>query len=351
MKPLGSKFKPAAWAAVLAVLCAPAAKANNTQTVNGSDVPLDLTTITAFTPLFVQTQCTAVAGGTGNCDQFGAVTAGNAGGTTIIYLGGTEAPNGYFNNPDMMPVLNLDVWSGGIAGAAWNNAAPFSSGLMSWDRSDGSSYFAGLTLAWTGYADAAANPTMPMGAPLMPGGAESVREEWVDQTVVSWVETLDALGNTTHVQNFRNRLSWMGSDVATSWAHVDQRWEQLLMLDPNGLAFEASRQTIQQAFAVGSPTGATTDPDGIAPAGTGQTGQIGVDPAGWNNTTGVAQLVTQDVEGWFYSCLSCDSQNRLVIAFTPMFQPITFMPFDPLWINVPSISHGASGGNMTAFGF
>ncbi len=351
MKSPGSQFKAAAWAAIVAALCVPVAEANNTQTVNSSEVPLDITTIAAFTPLFVQTQCTAAIGGTGNCNDRGASATGNAAGTTIVFNSGSTAPNNqYFNNPDMMPVLNLNTWSGGISNAAWNNAAPFSSGLMSWDRSDGSSYFAGLDIAWTGYSDAYANGQIPMGAPVMPGGAESVREEWVDQTVVSWTETLDALNNPSLVGNFRTRLAWLGSDVATSWAYTDQRFEQDLRLAPNGgAAFEASRQTIQQAFAVASPTGATTDPTGAASGGA--VGEIGVDPAGWAGASGLGQLVTQDIEGWFYSCLSCDPTTGAQRSFTPVFQEITFMPFDAFWIDVPSISHGRSEGTIKNFGF
>jgi hypothetical protein len=310
------------------------AEANNTQTINSSEVPLDITTITAFTPLFVQNQCTATTGSTGDCSVWGSQVVTNAGGGTS-----------YFNNPELIPVLNGDVWSGGIQNSGWSNTEPFSSGLMSWDRSDGSSYFAGLDVSWTGYSDAEANPVLPMGVPSMPNGSESVREEWIDQTIIAWTETLDEFGDTTQVGNFRSRLSWMGSDVTTSWAHIDQRWEEMIMLDPNGLAFEASRQTMQTAFAVGAPTGADPDPT------VGVEGVIGVDPAGWPNSSGVGQLITQDVEGWFSSCLSCDPEGTLRVAFTPMFQPMTFMPFDPFWIDVPSISHGRSEGTVQNFGF
>jgi len=336
----GGKLKPALWAAIIAVLCAPVAnvasvaEANNTQTINSSDGPLDTTIVAAFTPSFVQTQCSAMTGATGNCSAWGTMA------TTAASSGG-----GFFNNSNVMPVLNFDVWSGGIASSGWKNQQPFSSGLMSWDRSDGSSYFAGLDVSWTGYSDAANNPTRPMGVPVMPNGAESVREQWVDQTIISWTETLDNLGDPTQIGNFRSRLSWMGSDVATSWAHIDQRWETLVKLDPNGLAFNASRQTMQSAFAVGAPTGANPDPN------VGVSGEIGVNPAGWPDSSGIGQLITQDVAGWFTSCISCDPQGTLRAAFTPMAQSLTFMPFDAFWINVPSISHGSSSGNTIAAGF
>jgi hypothetical protein len=335
------------------------AMANNTQTINTSEAYVNVGVAAAFVPEFVTADCTAAIGSTGNCNDHGAVAAGNAAGTTIIFTnapGGTEANGGYFNNGDMMPVLTLDVWSGGIQHAAWKNDPPFSSGLMSWDRSDGSSYFAGLQISWTGYSDAAAGHSeFPMGAPILPGGAESVREEWVDQTIVGYVESLDGSGNSNYDQNFRSQLSWIGTGLgvgseATTYAHIDQRLEQDLTLDDNGLAFEASRQTLQTAFALNSNTGYSTDPEGGAAGGSGIEGAIDADPAGFTGTSGIGQLVTQDIEGWFYSCLNCDSSlNSVSHAFTPFETSLTFMPYTNTWRDLPSISHGASGGNLSSY--
>ena len=315
------------------------AMANNTQTVNSSEGYVDLSIAAAFVPEFVTADCSSPIGGnTGNCNDHGAVAAGNAAGTTIVFAGGgTEANAGVFANPDMIVVLDNAVWTAGVQHSAWTNAAPFSSGLMSFDRSDGSSYFAGLTNAWTGYDDAAAKGEFAMGAPIMSDGSEAVREEWVDQTVVGYIEsrTTPITGGINYEQNFRSQLSWVGSNVATAAAHIDQRLEQDLSLDDGGLAFEASRQTLQTAFAVDSGPNATTDVE----IGEGST-------AGG----GIGQLVTQDVEGWFYSCLNCDSTTNAVShAFTPFETSLTFMPYTNTWRDLPSISHGASGGNLSTY--
>ncbi len=351
-----NKHLPIAVGVAAALTLAGTAGANNTQTINNSQGYVDLAVASAFVPAFLTDHCTSPIGSNGgNCDDWGAIAAGNAAGTTIVLgNGSTMASSGFFNNPDMMPVLNTAVWAAGIENAAWNNAAPFSSGLMSFDRSDGSSYFAGLDLAWTGYTDAALSSVgLPMGAPVLPNGGESVREEWVDQTVVGYVESLDALDNPNLEQNFRSQLSWIGAALPgtnSTYAHIDQRLEQDLTLEDNGFAFAASRQTLQSVFAVSSNTGGTTDPTGLGAGGSGVSGSLNAEPAGFTGTSGFGQLVTQDVEGWFYSCLNCDSTlNNVSHAFTPMEQGLTFMPYSNTWRDLPSISHGVSGGNITAF--
>ncbi len=348
-----NKHLPIAVGVAAAITLAGTAGANNTQTINNSQGYVDLAVASAFVPAFLTDNCTSPIGSSGgNCDDWGAIAAGNAAGTTIVLgSGATMAAAGYFNNADMMPVLNTAVWAAGIENAAWNNAAPFSSGLASFDRPDGSSYFAGLDLAWTGYASAANGIVgLPMGAPVMANGGESVRDQWVDQTVVGYIESLDALDNPNLEQNFRSQLSWIGAALPgtnSTFAHIDQRLEQDLTLQDNGFAFAASRQTLQSVFAVNSATGATTDPTGISSGGSGSPGSLNKGPAG---TSGFAQLVTQDVEGWFYSCLNCDSTvNNVSHAFTPMEQGLTFMPYSSTWRDLPSISHGQSGGNITAF--
>ncbi len=340
------------------------AMANNTQTINQSEGYVDLSIAAAFIPEFVSVDCTTALGSTGgNCNDHGAVAAANAAGTTIVFAGGgSEANAGYFNNADMMPVLNMDTWSGGIQHAAWKNAPPFSSGLMGFDRSDSSSYFAGLDLGWTGYSKPGSGrgSEIPMGAPIMPGGSESARDQWVDQTIVGYVQSLTAPGTGTvnYEQNFRSQLSWMGTSlpgIASTFAHIDQRLEQDLTLTDTPRAFEASRQTLQTAFAVNSRTGATTDPEGgQAGAGSGVEGAIGLEsnlPPGKTvvetqaqaDTEGIGQLVTQDIEGWFYSCLNCDSTaNNVSHAFTPFETHLSFMPYTNTWRDLPSISHGGA---------
>jgi hypothetical protein len=330
-----------------------AALANNTQTINNSQLYVDPTIAEGFMPSFLSEHCTSVIDGTlGSCRDWGATAAGSAAGTTIVFVdGGTEANRGYFNNPSLMPVLDTNVWANGIRHSGWNNQSPFSSGLMSWDRASGMAYFAGLDISWSGYADAAnGRGDIPMGAPLM-GGSESLREQWVDQVVVGYIESLDASGNSNLEQNFRNQLSWVsdilpGPDI--TYAHLDQRLEQGLILDDNGLAFDASWQTMQSVFAVNSNTGATTDPSGVGPGGSGLFGSLRTNPLGFEGTSGLAQLVSQDVQGWLFSCLNCDSSlNAVSHAFTPFENSLTFMPYGNSWRDLPSISHGASGANMT----
>jgi len=211
-----------------AVAIGGAAMANNTQTINSSQAYVDPAIAAGFVPAFLTDECTAFIGTqVGDCSDWGAIAAGNAAGTTIVLAsGGTEANAGYFNNPQMMPVLDAGTWAGGIQHAGWDNASPFSSGLMSWDRTDGSSYFAGLDVSWTGYSDAAnGRGEIPMGAPQM-GGAESARDEWVDQTVVGYIESLDAASASNLDQNFRSQLSWIGQTLPgalSTYAHIDQR--------------------------------------------------------------------------------------------------------------------------------
>lgn len=348
------------------------ALANNTQTVNSSEGYVAPEIATAFIPEFVSGDCTAAlgystttAGGTvaGDCNGHGTVAAANAAfGSGAYNISPTETTAGYFDNPDMMPILNLAVWTGGISSAAWKNAAPFSSGLMSWgmhgvmDRADGSSYFAGLTYGWTGYSDAAANPEVPMGAPIMAGGSESARDQWVDQTVVGYITSMKTAGSTNpadlnYIQNFRSQLSFETMDIS----HIDQRLEQDLGLNDGtstggnaGAAFEASRQTLQTAFAVNS------DANGVNEGFISISGGAGGGPAGATignaANQGIGQLVTQDVEGWFYSCLNCDTTTPGVHAFTPTHVNLTFMPYTSGWNVAPSISHGVSGGNGPAPG-
>lgn len=186
------------------------------------------------------------------------------------------------------------------------------------------------------------DPFNPMGDPVW-GVAQN--DGWIDQTVVGYIESLDAEGKANLQQNMRSqvnhRVAPPGSvdpqfpqDVSGWWvANVDQRMEQDLTLADGGLAFEASRQTLQMAFAADQIDYLT----GVVPQSNTVNGRIG-------------QLVTQDIEGWFYSCLNCDStSNGVSHAFTPQTQNVTFMPYSNTWRDLPSISHGASGGNLSAY--
>ncbi len=155
----------------------------------------------------------------------------------------------------------------------------------------------------------------------------NAREQWIDQVVVGYIESFDDPNNPTASllkQNFRTQMNFDPQDVLlAARTFTDSRIEQDVTL--GGSAFHAARQTMQQAFAATSTEVVTFG-------------------------TTMGQLVTQDVEGWFYSCLNCDSVgNTLSHAFTPVDLNLTFMPYTNTWRDLPSISHGASGGNLSAF--
>ncbi len=152
------------------------------------------------------------------------------------------------------------------------------------------------------------------------------RDQWISQVVTGYVEAWASLGGSRNfTQNLRSQMVYEpgGPLTAATLALTDFRLEQSVELGQN--AFEASRQTFQTAMAT-----AGTDAGGTA--------------------TQWGQLVSQDVIGYFYSCLNCDSAaNTVAHAFTPMDLGLTFMPYQTAWRGLPSIGHGASGGNLTAF--
>ena len=323
-----------------AVAFAGVASANNTQTIMSSEAYVPLSIASGFVPEFVTQDCTSggatgigVVGNTGNCNGHGAVAASAAAGVDI-----GEGLPGYFNNPDMMPVFNTTVFNVGMEHSGYANIAPFASGLFR--RSQGgavggrSNYFTGLMNAWTGLDEALTAGDKPMGVGTL-AGDHTERELWIDQTVVGYVMSLDANGDSNYDQNFRAQLSWDGADLATSLAHIDQRLEQDLTLQDGGTPFEASKQTLQMAFAAASDTGATTNPDAL-PGGAANLGAGG--------SRSVAQLVTQDVEGWFFSCIGCDTPELGTTghAFEPADQQYTFMPYTTTWNSVPTITHAPS---------
>ncbi|MBI5137532.1 MAG: hypothetical protein HZA24_09425 [Nitrospirae bacterium] len=150
------------------------------------------------------------------------------------------------------------------------------------------------------------------------------RDQWVDQVVAGYVAALPALGGDANfAQNFRSQMAMAGSSLnALTEVATDQRTEQVVAL--GGTAFEGSRQTFQQATAA------------LSAAGFGS-----LQGSNWG------QLVTQDVEGWLYTCINCDSSgNNVSHAFTPIDMGMSFMPYTNTWRSLPSIAHGASGGNL-----
>ncbi|MBI5137724.1 MAG: hypothetical protein HZA24_10390 [Nitrospirae bacterium] len=83
-------------------------------------------------------------------------------------------------------------------------------------------------------------------------------------------------------------------------------------------------------------------------SGVGHVG--GMNPDGTWNRNGLMFLTAQDVTGFFSSCLNCDSRvNGTEHIFTPNAPSLEFMPYTNMWRDLPSISHGASGGNLSAY--
>jgi len=319
-----------------AVVFSGAAYANNTQTINNTDGYVPLSIARNFVPAFVTTMCTgsgggtglAVVGDTGNCNAHGLSAVAAAAGVDIGF--GTP---GYFGNPNMVPVFDTAVYMAGMEHSGYKLGMPFSNGLFSTAeggaiRDGRASYFDGLMNAWTSLADAQTSGTRPIGIGEL-AGDHTQRDLWIDQTVVGYVTSLGFQDLSNFDLNMRSQLSWNGSDLITSLAHIDQRLEQDLTLDDHGTAFDAMRQTLQMAFAADSDTGATTNPNGL-PGGSihGVNGGLG-------------QLVTQDVMGWFFSCINCDTPELGTTghAFEPMDQIYTFMPYTSTWRSVPSIIH------------
>ena len=155
------------------------------------------------------------------------------------------------------------------------------------------------------------------------------KDQWVDQVVVGYIESFDdpaVQANSNFVQNFRSQFNFdAGPLIANTPVLLDFRLEQANLLGGN--AFEGARQTFQQTLA-------STSIFSGAP-------QI---------ATSMGQLVTQDVQGWFSSCFNCDSAlNNVSHAFTPRDFGLSFMPYTNTWRDLPSISHGESGGNLSVY--
>jgi hypothetical protein len=338
-----------------AVAFAGAAMASDLVTINSSEGYTSIGS-EAFIPGFLRNDCGHQDGTdtyafvSGSCPEHG---------ETMVSL---AANGGFWDGGDAVPVHANDESSGYAMlqpnGPGGGGGDAFDNGLF---RTDGTSYFSGLTLGWNTIGDALnLGPDLPMGAPT--GVGSSGREFWVDQTVIGYVETLrDTNGNqgdggeaeTTLAMNFRTSLTFTGStDLGGEGGvsnHIDQRLEQMVELvdgsnNPNAgvldisgtpgndFEFEASRQTLQQAFALDAGSGVgsandTTDPDA-------------------NNTLheeSMGQLVSQDVEGFFFSCINCDTQAltdaNAEHAFTPEAIDAHYMPYVSGWQTVPTVTH------------
>jgi hypothetical protein len=332
-----------------------AAFASDLVTINSSE---GYTTVgsEAFMPGFLRADCGHQDGTatyafiSGSCPEHG---------QTVVSL---AANGGFWDGGDAVPVYETDALeasgysmlkapNGDVRGDAFDN------GLF---RTNDTSYFSGLSYGWDTLGDALGvnagkAPDAPMGGPT--GTDANVREFWVDQTVIGYVETLrDTDGNqgnggeaeTTLAMNFRTSLTFTGSTDLTGELgvsnHIDQRLEQMVELvdgsnNPNAVpgmtdpaAFEASRQTLQQAFALDAGSGIgsannTTDPDANADL----------------HEENMGQLVAQDIEGFFFSCLSCDTAALETLggshAFTPEAIDAHYMPYVAGWQTVPTVIH------------
>jgi hypothetical protein len=167
------------------------------------------------------------------------------------------------------------------------------------------------------------------------------RDEWVDQAVVGYVEAWGSLGGDGHfAQNFRSQVGYDPTaailDASTS-VIADFRLEQSVELsgaftteatDPgdaltpgDNMDGIAGRQTFQQAITTES---------------TADFGFL------YNQANGpsIGQLVSQDVNGYFFSCLNCNNAAGNDHTFTPVKLDLAFMPYQSGWDVVPTVIHG-----------
>lgn len=154
----------------------------------------------------------------------------------------------------------------------------------------------------------------------------SNRDMWIDQTVVGYVTSLDKDTAAEELaQNFSSQITFdvPPTDISTlNYTLLDQRLDQSVELGQ--AEFEASRQTFQQAFRSRSADnfyfGTPVDYD-------------------------ASQLVSQDVEGYLFSCMNCDTPELVGSGGSHAFLPpltsdqIDFIPYWSNWHTVPTITH------------
>jgi hypothetical protein len=177
-----------------------------------------------------------------------------------------------------------------------------------------------------------AEPTTPLLANC------NARDQWIDQTVATYVESWPVLGGDLHfAQNFRSQVGFDPTfSVLNSGTQiwVDQRLQQSVELsgafttqptDPTNTVgganqdFIQGRQTFEQAIATNSAPGF----GGLLGAHT------------------IGQLVSQDVNGFFFSCLNCDVPGSYEHDFTPAKLDVYYQPYTAGWYVVPTIVHAA----------
>jgi hypothetical protein len=161
------------------------------------------------------------------------------------------------------------------------------------------------------------------------------RDQWVDQVVAGYVQAWDTLGGDAHfAENFRSQVGFdphaLILDSGTAiW--TDFRLEQSTELSG---AFTTR----------GSDRGDTITPgdnqDGIAGRQTFQAALATISGGVGGIVVNVGQMVSQDVEGYFMSCLNCEQPGGNTHGFEPAKQDLTFMPYTGGWDSVPTIDHG-----------
>ncbi|MFQ5508327.1 MAG: hypothetical protein ACE5FN_03210 [Leptospirillia bacterium] len=346
-------------AAALEIVCGGTVFAGQTVTTNTSTGYVDAASVAPLVADFVRNECNAPLNGT---SSGGALTdACTVRGEAAVLS--TSAGELWDVGAFVPRVSSLP------SGGWWNssNETAFNNNIFSDQNGDGtldSYYFNGIGMAtngssgvnWTDIADAIAAPSLPLGAPTVASIADAVnvRDFWIDQVVVGYVVSKgdnaawggnenqmgDATEATTLIQNFRSQLGSIGVDPADYLTLVDQRLEQSVALSPTA-AYEARLQVFQQAFGVASGYD----------DGSGYNGNVTTDPSinegslalsvAAGDPNGLAQMVSQDIMGYFFSCMNCDSLNvPTAHRFEPPYTPPDFIPWDPNWDHVPTIQHG-----------
>ncbi|MDH5528014.1 MAG: hypothetical protein OEY97_11990 [Nitrospirota bacterium] len=317
-----SRHLSIAMGAAAAAAISGGATAADLGTVNGTASYADPAVAASFLPAFLAS-CAAPAGGTSTASD-----------TITMHMAGPACSA--HGNRALMAAAEGRFFQGAAFVVPFGNTENsgystltdpgFDNGLF--DAVTGS-YFNGLNLAWVTQADADRNqggsPSLPMGAPTTTTANQ--RTEWVDQLLLGYVTSIDTNGvpDDRLNQEFASGLSWMGGlDPASAKAVIDQRLAQQVAL--GGEALQASRQTFQQAIrTLSSGSSATTSPD-----------------LAMGNATDLAQMVAQDVEGYLFSCLNCDTAARIGSggshAFAPADWEYAFVPYVSNWNTVPTIT-------------
>jgi len=311
------------------------ASASDMLTINQTEGYVGSGLAANFIPTFVGDDCDAVLGATSTtgCADHGFHMVAQAV-MGIFWSSGMAVP--LFPSPDP----DEDQWA--LVGPTGSN--PFGSGIF---RENGTSYWTGLNFACNTVDDAngvtGALNCAGMGAPPdydPPGpntaGGQTRQQEWIDQTVIGYVESIrdangddqpDTGGDVTLAQNFRIQFNMTGTSLQAGavGSHIDQRLEQMVELDgaTGFMDGDASRQTLQQAFGVNASSSGNPTADG----------------GGGHFMLG--NLVAQDIEGFFFSCMSCDSDvNSGDHAVTPSLIEVRYQPYLTGWDVVPTITHG-----------